>query len=200
MGSDQDSGASSRVSLAKYDPESSSWKMSQTLLFEDSDASLETFARSGTMRSGKLYQRKTPVRLTCASDSSSSLPTPTASHYGTRNNGRRGDGTEFKTKGSPSLATMAKRGMLPTPTARDWKDGTAKSCENVPVNALLGRAVHHLPNATPSPGGKLNPRWVQWLMGFPAAWLNCVLSETRSSRKSRSSSEEEPCESSNAAQ
>lgn len=161
MGSDQDSGASSRVSLAKYDPESSSWKMSQTLLFEDSDASLETFARSGTMRSGKLYQRKTPVRLTCASDSSSSLPTP---------------------------------------TARDWKDGTAKSCENVPVNALLGRAVHHLPNATPSPGGKLNPRWVQWLMGFPAAWLNCVLSETRSSRKSRSSSEEEPCESSNAAQ
>jgi len=197
------------------------------LAFEDSDASLETFARSGTMRSGKLYQRKTPVRLTSESDSSSSqrfatptrkgnqlapsmlakhpgcaalLPTPTASHYGTRNNGRGGDGTEFKTKGSPSLSTMAKRGMLPTPTARDWEDGTAKSCQNVPVNALLGRAVHHLPNATPSPGGKLNPRWVQWLMGFPAAWLNCVLSETRSSRKSRSSSEEEPCESSNAAQ
>ena len=161
MGGDQDSGASSRVSLAKYDPESSSWKMSQTLLFEDSDASLETFARSGTMRSGKLYQRKTPVRRICESVYSSSLPTP---------------------------------------TARDWKDGTAQSCQNVPVNALLGRAVHHLPNASPSPGGKLNPRWVQWLMGFPAAWLNCVLSETRSSRKSRNSSDEEPCESSNAAQ
>ena len=193
MGSDQDSGASSRVSLAKYDPESSSWKMSQTLLFEDSDASLETFARSGTMRSGKLYQRKTPVRLTCENAYSSSLPTP---------------------------------------TARDWKDGTAKSCQNVPVNALLGRAVHHLPRSWwPTPrasighkgihhwvhsrgkgnleeeagasvpgGGKLNPRFVQWLMGFPAAWLNCVLSETRSSRKSRSASEEEPCESSNAAQ
>jgi len=90
--------------------------------------------------------------------------------------------------------------MVPTPTARDWKDGTAEACKNVPVNALLGRAVHHLPNASPSPGGKLNPRWVQWLMGFPAAWLNCVLSETRSSRKSRSLSDEEPCESSNAAQ
>ena len=160
MGSDQDSGASSRVSLAKYDPESSSWKMSQTLLFEDSDASLETFARSGTMRNGKLYQRKMPVRRICESAYSSSLPTP---------------------------------------TARDWKDGTASTCKNVPVNALLGRAVHHLPNVTPSAGGKLNPRWVQWLMGFPAAWLNCVLSETRSSRKSRNSSDEEPCESSNAA-
>ena len=188
MGSDQDSGASSRVSLAKYDPESSSWKMSQTLLFEDSDASLETFARSGTMRSGKLYQRKTPVRLTSESDSSSSqrFATPT----------RKGNQL------APSM--LAKHpgcaALLPTPTARDWKDGTAKSCRNVPVNALLRRAVHHLPNATPSPGGKLNPRWVQWLMGFPAAWLNCVLSETRSSRRSQSLSEEEPCESSSAAQ
>lgn len=32
--------------------------------------------------------------------------------------------------------------MWPTPTGRDYKDGTAKSCENVPVNGLLGRAVH----------------------------------------------------------
>ena len=30
----------------------------------------------------------------------------------------------------------------PTPTGRDWKDGTAKSCQNVPVNSLLGRAIH----------------------------------------------------------
>lgn len=30
----------------------------------------------------------------------------------------------------------------PTPTTRDHKDGTAKSCENTPINALLGRAVH----------------------------------------------------------
>ena len=188
MGSDQDSGASLRVSLAKYDPESSSWKMSQTLLFEDSDASLETFARSGTMRSGKLYPRKMPVRLTSASGSSSSqrFATPT----------RKGNQL------APSM--IAKHPgcavMVPTPTARDWKDGTAEACKNVPVNALLGRAVHHLPNASPSPGGKLNPRWVQWLMGFPAAWLNCVLSETRSSRKSRSLSEEERSECLNAAE
>src|SRR5690606_21247600 len=35
--------------------------------------------------------------------------------------------------------------MWPTPTARDYKDGTAKSCKNVPVNGLLGRAVHMWP-------------------------------------------------------
>jgi hypothetical protein len=30
----------------------------------------------------------------------------------------------------------------PTPTSRDYKDGSAQSCGNVPVNGLLGRAVH----------------------------------------------------------
>ena len=39
--------------------------------------------------------------------------------------------------------------LWPTPTTRDYKDGTAKSCANVPVNGLLGRAVHMFstPNA-----------------------------------------------------
>jgi len=41
--------------------------------------------------------------------------------------------------------------MLPTPTSRDHKDGDAHSCQNVPVNGLLGREVHMLP--TPSSGG-----------------------------------------------
>lgn len=36
-------------------------------------------------------------------------------------------------------------GLWPTPTSRDHKDGTAQSCANVPVNSLLGRAVHMWP-------------------------------------------------------
>ena len=32
--------------------------------------------------------------------------------------------------------------LWPTVTSRDWKDGSARSCRNVPVNCLLGRAVH----------------------------------------------------------
>ena len=36
-------------------------------------------------------------------------------------------------------------GNWPTPTTRDHKDGTAQSCQNVPVNGLLGRAVHSTP-------------------------------------------------------
>ena len=32
--------------------------------------------------------------------------------------------------------------LWPTATARDYKEGTAKSCANILVNGLLGRAVH----------------------------------------------------------
>lgn len=56
----------------------------------------------------------------------------------------------------------------PTPTTRDHKDGSAKSCRNVPVNGLLGRAIHG-GQETP-PMGSLNPAWVEWLMGFPREW------------------------------
>ena len=80
--------------------------------------------------------------------------------------------------------------MWPTPTTRDYKDGTAKSCENVPVNGLLGRAVHLWPtphancgngigehgtggqNLQTAAGGQLNPDWVCWLMGFPVGWTD----------------------------
>jgi hypothetical protein len=84
--------------------------------------------------------------------------------------------------------------MWPTPTARDWKDGSY--CENVPVNGLLGRAVWPTPqdannNGGPAQssrntpplnarvGGQLNPTWVEWLMGFPTGWTDLEDSATR---------------------
>ena len=32
--------------------------------------------------------------------------------------------------------------IWPTPTGRDWKDGSAKACANIPVNGLLGACAH----------------------------------------------------------
>ena len=80
----------------------------------------------------------------------------------------------------------------PTPTSRDWKDGTAEAVKNVPINSLLGRAVHFWPTPTQRDGmggpgnsgrdggdnlrtaigGSLNPEWVEWLMGFPVGWTD----------------------------
>src|SRR5262252_9923644 len=32
--------------------------------------------------------------------------------------------------------------IWPTPTGRDWKEGSAKACANIPVNGLLGACAH----------------------------------------------------------
>ena len=86
----------------------------------------------------------------------------------------------------------------PTPTGRDHKDGGF--CANVPINALLGRAVWPTPSSggeTDGPhgivggtahrqmlvdagldeatvcgmaGGSLNPAWVETLMGYPIGY------------------------------
>ena len=61
-------------------------------------------------------------------------------------------------RGNPHLAKAAM--MWPTPTARDYKDGTAKSCENVPVNGLLGRAIHLY--ATPNARDWKNSTAKEW--------------------------------------
>ena len=53
-------------------------------------------------------------------------------------------------RGEPNLSGMVK--MWPTPTSRDYKDGTAKACRNVPVNGLLGRFVHMYPTPTTGAG------------------------------------------------
>jgi hypothetical protein len=39
-------------------------------------------------------------------------------------------------------ASASSSSQWPTTTTRDWKDGTAASCKNVPVNGLLGRFIH----------------------------------------------------------
>jgi hypothetical protein len=86
------------------------------------------------------------AHLTCGSGGGVWLPTPIANEKGEspkalfermKKYGRTGSAVHL------CLSTAIQ--MLPTPTARDWKDGTAKSCANVPVNSLLGRAVHMLP-------------------------------------------------------
>jgi len=104
-------------------------------------------------------------------------------------------GSSWKGQGrGATLHTMAK--MWPTPTSRDWKDGSAQACANVPANNLLGREIHwrtpqardgmergpsdpqrrmeqgHSVSLHDQIGGALNPTWVEWLMGLPPGWTD----------------------------
>src|SRR3990167_8630412 len=75
------SGATSTEPFLYYDPATSSWKTYQRCFFEGWDEFSETFPRSGTMRSGKLFQRKPWVPST-KGKGSLSWPTPGAQSRG----------------------------------------------------------------------------------------------------------------------
>ena len=66
-------------------------------------------------------------------------------------------------------------GMLPTCTARDYKD--TGNMENVPVNALLGRELGK------NHGLRLQPAFAEWMMGFSEGWTALNVSEMPSSRR-----------------
>ena len=85
------------------------------------------------------------------------------------------DFTQRKSRETATAFQLREQVGWGTPTTRDYKDGSAKSVENVPTNGLLGRMVHSPQNNDGQPYqdnhnmiGKsrvLNPAWVAQLMG-----------------------------------
>ena len=69
------------------------------------------------------------------------------------------------------------RNMWPTPRASEWKGVGplgSKSHNHRLEKGYLDACVQHREQAT----GKLNPAWVEWLMGFPAGWTDLSNSGT----------------------
>jgi hypothetical protein len=60
---------------------------------------------------------------------------------------------------------MARRGLLPTPTAHLSKEGgfPAEATRNTPTLTW---------QATGGDAGPLHPQFVEWMMGFPAGWTD----------------------------
>lgn len=100
-----------RPYFAWYDRPSSSWKTCLGSLLSDiSDEFLETWPRSGSMRSGRCWARTTLGRRTSGTASGSSLlPTSVANCYGTNQSPSPGASVR------ESLETMARRDSWPTP-------------------------------------------------------------------------------------
>ena len=147
-------------SLAKYDPNTHSWRTPQCLLFEDSTECLETFPRWGSMLNGELWER-TMSQLRTAETESGLWPTPCASEarqgYQNRNNGKKGTQESLSTK-------VMDAEKFATPQSRDWRSPAGKLDRwNNPDRSR---------NLNDQIGGQLNPNWVEWLMGWPIGWTD----------------------------
>lgn len=154
---------------ARFDRHSYSWRTRQICLFGDSGESLETFKRSGIAAYGMYWELDTWAPRTSATGSGY-LPTPTAT----------------LNMFSPSMQKWAAhRRLWPTPTASASSRGKAARGRNAQGGPSLGEVVAMFPTplARDHKGkgfdglparidGPLNPRWVEWLMGWPIGWAS----------------------------
>jgi len=212
------SGPSTPAPFAIFDRATSSWRMSQDSWLpteteqpddgtgHSSRTSLVIWPRSGTWGSGTAFPRLPLVPLTSAIASGSWLPTPVVAQH--PYNQSRSPGAARR----PSLYGMARHGLWPTPKSSDHRtglpgravhprrrnlnDAAARWPTPLARDARSCRGAARTPSSQGSEplvtavGGRLNPTWVEWLMGAPLGWTDpdCELSATELSRRSRCSS------------
>lgn len=158
------------------------WWCSRTPPACSDGASIESYAtlpRSGSMLSGRLFERPTSGLHTGASDCSL-WPTPTAVAHGSSQNGTN---SSRPSTGTPSLHTRAR--SWATPTTRDANSAARGTTTTGAMHAGESltdqmRGHHGLETTTAGAGGLvLSPGFVEALMGLPDGWTD-VPAEPRS--------------------
>jgi hypothetical protein len=89
-------------------------------------------------------------------------------------------GSGKNVQGGASLTDQVR--LWPTPAARDYKgarkpETMEKTGRNAETNSLPDSVEFR------EASGRLNPTWVEWLMGYPSGWTDLKPSETPSSHK-----------------
>jgi hypothetical protein len=98
------------------------------------------------------------------------LPTPKAWDGG--GGGARPVNNGKTTFGSPGVKDLAYMGMLPTPTANEYKDSnnTPETLSKIDKGGRVLRWMATNNQLTPGERSQLNPRFVLEMMGFPPDW------------------------------
>lgn len=170
-------GANSRVLLAKFDPNTRLWKTPQCSLFGGSEECLETLPRSGMTQNGLLWALTMSEPHTDAS-ASGYWRTPDTGAGGEISAEKAADFAAGKTRASGSaiqirLCDQVRHPQLwPTPTVcgNNNRKGLTKTSGDGLATAVRGRD-HNGGNTTPQTA-RLNPDWVEWLMGWPIGYTD----------------------------
>lgn len=147
------SGTNTFASSKKLGPPTSLSKTSRVALSDGCPTCEGTCTCGDTEPVPSRYLPSMSERPTFVKESSYLLPTPTASSYGTNKGGAAGR----TGKERASLQTLARRGLLPTPTV----------CGNYNRKGASPTSGDGLATVV---GGKLSPRFVEWMMGLPDMW------------------------------
>jgi len=166
--SGQDCFTNSSEWFAKWNPDLCCWRTSQLSLLGGWMTYSGRWPRSGLMRNGIAYRLR-PLVPRISGTGYSFLPTPDTGES-KNGHGRRGVANSGNSQSSRNLDAMANTGkwpFFPTPCAgRKGLDGGSNT------------RMQAKENGTWVPTGKLNPEWVEWLMGFPLGWTDCEDSGT----------------------
>jgi hypothetical protein len=163
--------------LARYDPDSSSWRTSQACLVSGWEPFSETFPRSGMMLSGTVYQLPPSAHVTDVTEFGLLLPTPIRRDYVTETCSAEYAELRNKRKAGKPLSWAVRHQVQkywPTPSAGDDRDRGNLSTPAIQRRAEKGKQLN-LSMVVSEISGALNPEWVEALMGFPIGWT--VISE-----------------------
>lgn len=154
--------------LANYDPTTQSWKTSEDTSLWGVQQLLATLPKSGMTRSGALFLQPDWVRPIDAKGLLS-WPTPRASAAMSENistiQARLAKGKKWGAKLEQAVA------MYPTMSANGM--GNTGSQQILQRQVDCGQMTQEeKKQMTAGRGGKLNPTWVEWLMGFPLGWTD----------------------------
>ena len=152
--------------LARFDHQSSSWKTSQLSLNMQEKLSLEIWPKWGIILHGALFEHQMPRHLIEGRGSfqSRSIPTPTTM-----------DCQFLSSKRTVMIESLKKgkfRGVGLKDYVQMYPTPTATANQTSPSMLKKGGAFENLTI------GKLNPEWVEWLMGWPIGWTDCEPVET----------------------
>ena len=149
-----------RGSFVKYDPDSSLWRTHQCSLLGDLEEFSETWPQWGLMRDGECWEQQTLERrirgtgFGLSPNNIDSFHTPNTTGLDGGSNSRRALKKRIQMWRTPDTGVGGTSGLL--------KEGKTHRENGQPIQIRLADQV----------GGKLNPMWVEWLMGWPLGWTD----------------------------
>ena len=157
------------ASFVKYDPNTSLWRTHQCSLLGDLEEFLETWPQWGLMRDGECWEQQT-LEQTIKGTGFGLSPNGVDSFHTPNTTGLDG--------GSSSRKALKKRQEnWPTPKCSDSRHAISRHITH-PDGMWKGNLGEVVMSTLAPTTGRLNPTWVEWLMGWPPGWTDLKPLET----------------------